>query len=231
MDLHRCYRNPKWAYCQSCYDELEWSRQRFDIIREQKMAVTSPCLRSRSTSNCTGVISFRPQRAVKGTLERVKVVKSRGSKNDGKPDSPPSDAGGKGDGGGNMINQKTLEKLDAFRTGVNEIVLMEQVILIQFERVKKQRELEKSLGFPLPDLWREIEQITKLGGTLVNLKADLGLDGYLRVPRMIHGRLTHDMAPRMLAGLSDHDRQAVAEFGKTLTEPIRKSDGSYAEKE
>ena len=35
----------------------------------------------------------------------------------------------------------------------------------------------------------------------------------------------------MLAGLSDHDRQAVAEFGKTLTELIRKSDGSYAEKE
>ena len=229
--MHRCYRNPKWAYCQSCYDELEWSRQRFDIIREQKDGRDVTMLTIKKYIQLYRRHFVPPAKAVKGTLERVKVVKSRGSKNDGKPDSPPSDAGGKGDGGGNMINQKTLEKLDAFRTGVNEIVLMEQVILIQFERVKKQRELEKSLGFPLPDLWREIEQITKLGGTLVNLKADLGLDGYLRVPRMIHGRLTHDMAPRMLAGLSDHDRQAVAEFGKTLTEPIRKSDGSYAEKE
>ena len=220
----------KWAYCQSCYDELEWSRQRFDIIREQKDGRDVTMLTIKKYIQLYRRHFVPPAKAVKGTLERVKVVKSRGSKNDGsqndgKPDSPPSDAGG------NMINQKTLEKLDAFRTGVNEIVLMEQVILIQFERVKKQRELEKSLGFPLPNLWREIEQITKLGGTLVNLKADLGLDGYLRVPRMIHGRLTHDMAPRMLAGLSDHDRQAVAEFGKTLTEPIRKSDGSYAEKE
>ena len=85
------------------------------------------------------------------------------------------------------------------------------------------------MGFPLPNLWREIDQITKLGATLVNLKADLGLDGYLRVPRMIHGKLTHDMAPRMLAGLSDHDRKAVAAFGQSLTELIRQSDGSFAE--
>ena len=63
----------------------------------------------------------------------------------------------------------------------------------------------------------------------MNLKADLGLDSYLRVPRMIHGKLTHDMAPRMLAGLSDHDRKAVAAFGQSLTELIRQSDGSFAE--
>ena len=124
---------------------------------------------------------------------------------------------------------QTLDKLAAFQSGVNEVVLMEQVVLLQFERVKSQRELERTLGFPLPNLWREIEQITKLGGTLVNLKADLGLDGYLRVPRMIHGKLTHDMAPRMLAGLSDHDRKAVAAFGQSLAELIRQSDGSFAE--
>ena len=106
---------------------------------------------------------------------------------------------------------------------------MEQVILLQLERVKSQRELEVALGFPMPNLWREIEQITKLGGTLVNLKADLGLDGYLRVPRMIHGKRTHDLAPRMLAGLSDEDRRAVAEFGQTLTDLIRQADGSYVE--
>ena len=142
--------------------------------------------------------------------------------------APPGGGGGDSEDG-RALSMQTLDKLAAFQSGVNEVVLMEQVVLLQFERVKSQRELERTLGFPLPNLWREIEQITKLGGTLVNLKADLGLDGYLRVPRMIHGKLTHDMVPRMLAGLSDRDRKAVAEFGQTLTELIRQSDGSFAE--
>ena len=47
------------------------------------------------------------------------------------------------------MNRQTLEKIATFRSGVNEITLMEQVILIQLERVKSQRELEVSLGFPM----------------------------------------------------------------------------------
>ena len=230
---------PCWAQASKMVDAGYMPGQIADFIRDQKDGRDVTMLTMKKYIQLYRRHFVPPAKAVKGTLERVKMVKSRGSKNDGShnspppqsDNSPPSDTGGKGDGGGDMINQKTPEQLDAFRTGSNEIALMEQVILLQFERVKSQRELEKSLASPLPKLWREIEQITKLARKLVNLKADLDLDGYLRVPKMIHGRRPHDMVPRMLAGLSDHDRQALAEFGKTLTELIRKSDGSDAEKE
>ena len=165
--------------------------------------------------------------------KRASAARKKSGNSIAAPGGGDSGAGAPGGGdsgnGKGALSMQTLDKLAAFRSGVNEVALLEQVVLLQFERVKTQGDLEKTLGFPLPNLWREIEQITKLGGMLVNLKADLGLDGYLRVPRMIHGKRTHDMAPRMLAGLSDRDRKAVAEFGQTLTELIRQSDGSFAE--
>ena len=176
------------------------------------------------------------ERKTKAVIKKREVNRRKRSRNSiaaapsSQEDSETGAPGGGDSGNGKgALSMQTLDKLAAFRSGVNEVALLEQVVLLQFERVKTQGDLEKTLGFPLPNLWREIEQITKLGGMLVNLKADLGLDGYLRVPRMIHGKRTHDMAPRMLAGLSDRDRKAVAEFGQTLTELIRQSDGSFAE--
>ena len=51
-----------------------------------------------------------------------------------------------------------------------EIKVLEEAMELQFERVKEQRDLEKQLNFPLPNLHKEIDSCRELAAELKNLK-------------------------------------------------------------
>jgi len=123
------------------------------------------------------------------------------------------------------------EKLDALRNGLPELVMMAKVLKTQYDRIKSQRKLEVDLTFPLPNLYKEIESFQKLAAETVNLKADLGFDGYVRVAKQIdmkHGHL-HDVTPRMLQAMNDEERENLKEFGEMVVDLIENQEGVHEE--
>jgi len=77
---------------------------------------------------------------------------------------------------------KTLkEKLGYLTEGLMEIAIGEKTLEIQYARILDQRKLEESLNFPLPNLHKEVAELTKTLESLVNLKADLGYQVIRRV--------------------------------------------------
>lgn len=130
-------------------------------------------------------------------------------------------------GNGDTYANVLKRKLDQLTNGLSEIDIMEQTLVLQFARVKEQRVLEETLQFPLPNLYKDVEAIQKLAVEIVNLKADLGFNGYLRIPKQIDVNKRHDMSPRLLAALSDDERTKLKAFGQLVVELIEDEDGQF----
>ena len=60
--------------------------------------------------------------------------------------------GGSGNGKG-ALSMQTLDKLAAFRSGVNEVALLEQVVLLQHKRVKSQGRAGDDLGLSAAQIY------------------------------------------------------------------------------
>jgi len=121
-------------------------------------------------------------------------------------------------------------KLGTLTRGLAEVQVMELGMAMQWERIQEQRKLEKTLQFPLPSLAKEIEELRKTAVACVNLKMDLGFNGYLRVPKMVdvaHSRTD----PRKLRGMTDDEKQGLKEFGSFMVDLIENSDGVHEEAE
>jgi len=120
-------------------------------------------------------------------------------------------------------------KLGTLTRGLAEVQLMELGLAMQWERIQEQRKLEKTLQFPLPGIAKEIEELRKTAVACVNLKMDLGFNGYLRVPKMVdvaHSRTD----PRKLRGMTDDEKQGLKEFGSFMIDLIENENGVHEER-
>lgn len=107
-------------------------------------------------------------------------------------------------------------KFEQLEKGLEELGILDDAIRLQWERVKEQREQERQLQFPMPNLWREVRELAGLVANAVNLKADLGI--VVRVPQRL--ALEGNVDVRSLDVLTDEERAKLAEFGDELQKMI-----------
>ena len=134
--------------------------------------------------------------------------------------------GSAGKGNGVSYKEVLAKKLGTLTRGLAEVQVMELGLAMQWERIQEQRKLEQTLQFPLPSLGKEIEEMRKTAVACVNLKMDLGFNGYLRVPKMVD--VAHSKSdPRKLRGLTDEEKGGLKEFGSFMIDLIENSDGVH----
>lgn len=135
----------------------------------------------------------------------------------------PRARGNAGKGNGANLYSGILKKQAAqLNSGLPELEIMEEILLIQSSRIKEQRETEDGMTFPMPNLYKEIDVALKLAVEIVNLKADLGFTGYTRVPKQLAVTNTMDASPRLLQAMSEEEKQNLKAFGDVVVELIEK---------
>ena len=134
-------------------------------------------------------------------------------------------------GGGGLTNQTdraVLAKLGLVEASREEIDMLSGKVKAQSDRIDKQIKKENELGLPLPGIDRAMEVFINMVKELVEIKIDLGYEGYQRVPRTVNvsGQISLDR----IDTLSPEEKRQLVEFGKTIGQMIEMSkspEGSF----
>ena len=135
----------------------------------------------------------------------------------------PRTRGDAGKGNGANLYSGILEKqADQLNKGLPELEIMEEILLIQRERIVEQRAKEADMTFPMPNLYKEMDVANKMASEITNLKADLGFTGYMRVPKQLAVTSTMDASPRLLQAMTEEEKKNLKDFGDVVVELIEK---------
>jgi len=113
-------------------------------------------------------------------------------------------------------------KLRGLSETIDEVKILEEMVLVQVERIKKQKETEQGLaGLPLPGIRQETLTLMEITDTLLEWKVELGYPGYTRISQRVD--LTGRVDVSQVDRLSLEDRKKLVEFGEMVKGMIQAS--------